>query len=311
LSKALNKNTVITIGGPTASGKSGFALVIAQKMNGVIINFDSMQLYNGLHILTAHPTKEDLEKAEHKLYSVLSPEEKLFSAAQWRELAIQEINNVIANNKLPILVGGTGFYQKALIDGLSPIPPTTQQTREMLKQKHTELGGTEFFNQFALADPITSKSIDSHNTQRIMRAWEVLIDTGKPLHEWHKVPPVTTGEKFDFFNINILPDRDILYKNCDLRFEIMLEQGALKEVENFKNKYSNMDIPLNNALGYKELCDYIDGNISLGAAKTASQQSTRNYAKRQVTWFKNQVKTAATVINPKAEIDNIILQLSK
>lgn len=300
------KQIVIAIGGATASGKSGLALALAKKLNGTVINFDSMQLYKGLPILTAQPSIEDYKEIEHKLYSHLQPEEN-FSAIKWRNAALDEISRLEALDKTPILVGGTGFYLKALIEGLSPIPETDPEIRNNLIQKYKETGIDAFFKEFAKLDKLTSTKIDPSNSQRIIRAWEVLLSTGKPMAEWQKEPLIPPPSHLLFYVINLTPDREILYSSCNSRFKTMIDNGAIEEIKKFKEIYGlNPQISLTKALGYKELCEYIDGNLSLAEASEKASQITRNYAKRQTTWFKNQLKPDITISDPKNDAQPII-----
>jgi len=300
-----NKQLVIAIGGATASGKSGLALTLAQKLNGVILNYDSLQLYDGLPILTAQPSDKDYATVEHRLYSFADPKDS-FSAVKWRSAALKEIDDLRAENKTPILVGGTGFYIKTLLEGLSPIPEADLKIRETLIEKHHTIGGKAFFEEFALVDSITSANLDPANTQRVIRAWEVLLATGKPLAEWQKEPLIAPPEHLAFYVINLMPPREILYHSCNTRFEKMLDMGGMEEVTEFKHKYEGIEVTLNKALGYKELCYYLDNKITLKEAIEKAQQATRNYAKRQTTWFNNQIKANVTLDTADKGIDYIV-----
>lgn len=300
-----NKKPVLVIGGPTASGKSGLALLMAEQFDGVIVNCDSMQVYNGLPILTAQPIREYFDRAPHKLYSVFEPLE-MCSATKWRELAIEEINSAHSKNQLPIVAGGTGFYINALIRGLSPIPDIDSEIREKLNKKHQEMGTKEFFSEFKKLDPVTAKLLDSQNPQRIIRAWEVLEGTGKCLSEWQLVPPIPPPNDFDFKVVTIMPDREKLYEKCNKRFEWMFNSGAIDEVVEFKEKYPIEKMSLKNALGYKEVCEYLEGTMSKDDAIDRSQKITRHYAKRQMTWFRHQIKPDVNITEPKEEALDLV-----
>ncbi len=302
---SINKKPVLIIGGPTASGKSGLALLVAEQFGGDVINCDSMQVYNGLPILTAQPTAEDFDRAPHKLYSVFEPFE-MCSATKWRELAIKEINSAHSKNQLPIIAGGTGFYINTLIKGLSPIPDIDPEIRKKLCEMHQEMGTLKFFNEFEKLDHVMAKLLDSQNSQRIIRAWEVLEGTGKSLSEWQLMPPIPPPNDFDFKVVTIMPDREKLYAKCNSRFEWMFDSGAIDEVVEFKEKYPIEDMSLKNALGYKEICDYLEGVVSKEDAIKKSQQTTRHYAKRQMTWLRHQIKPDINITKPKEEVSDLV-----
>jgi tRNA dimethylallyltransferase len=282
---------VVIIGGPTASGKSSLAVGLAQEANGVIINADSMQLYRGLPLLTAQPSLQEQSEAPHRLYNTLAPDD-ICSAARWRGMALDEIDSALQKNKLPIIVGGTGFYINSLLKGLSPIPEVPAEIRARAIARQKELGNPGLHAELSLRDPETAARLDAYNTQRVTRAWEVLEATGKGLAYWHKALPLPPPMHFDFLTVTLIPPRETLYKKCDDRFTQMLEMGALEEAEKFRSEKNSAGIqssPLDKALGYQELCDYMDGAITMKTAIEKSQQDTRNYAKRQTTWFRNQI----------------------
>lgn len=280
---------VLIIGGPTASGKSGLALDIAQKKNGVVINADSLQIYRGLPLLTAQPSENDLQTAPHRLYAVLAPDE-VCNAATWRTLALTAIDDTLHENKLPIVVGGTGFYIKTLLEGISPIPEIDPVIRAELVQKQKEMGNPAFHAAFEKIDPVMAKKLDPLNTQRVMRAWEVLIGTGKSLAEWQALPREKPPAHLRMIVISLLPEREKLYQQCNGRFKKMIADGALDEVRSFQHEGS----PLTHALGFQELSAHLSGQLSLEDAVEQAQQSTRHYAKRQMTWFRHQIKAELT-----------------
>jgi len=227
-------------------------------------------------------------------------------------LALKEIDDVIASGRTPILVGGTGFYLKALLDGLSPIPEANLEIRAQLTEKCQAMGTAQFFEEFKKLDPITAANIDPFNTQRIIRAWEVLISTGKALSAWHKEPLIAPPEYLSFYNLTVIPEREDLYSACNKRFDIMLASGAIDEVSEFDKLYGrNSALPLTKALGYSEISSYLNSEISIDEAREKSQQITRNYAKRQVTWFKNQINANICVNSPKTEFDAILAKINK
>lgn len=282
---------VLVIGGPTASGKSGLAVDLAVTMNGVVINGDSMQVYDGLPLLAAQPDADDLAAAPHKLYRCLAPDQPC-SAARWRDMALREIAAAHAAGKLPIVVGGTGFYLKTLMKGISPIPDIPADVRADLNAQLAAMGNQAFHAWLAEKDPVMASRLAPGNSQRLVRAMEVLTHTGKSLAAWQEGAPEGTPDHLDFFFITLLPPRDALYAQCNKRFDMMMDAGALAEAAAFTKAYPTQDagaVPLKKALGYPELAAYQRGDMSLEEAKIKATQSTRHYAKRQMTWFRNQL----------------------
>jgi tRNA dimethylallyltransferase len=287
---------VLIIGGPTASGKSGLALAVAEASNGTVINADSMQVYAGLPIITAQPSRADMEKAPHRLYAALSPAE-VCSAASWRELALREIRTAQAGGRLPVIVGGTGFYIKTLLEGMSPIPDIPARFRAEAAALQKELGNAAFHQELARRDPLTAAKLDPFNTQRLVRAFEVLLGTGKSLAEWQSAPRTGPPDGLRFLTAVLQPPREILYAACDARFSTMLATGALEEAREFSERVT-ADTALSKALGYPELRAHLAGKTSLEEAAALARQSTRNYAKRQTTWFRNQIQADVILESP-------------
>lgn len=278
----------LVIVGPTASGKSALALDLAQRLDGVIINLDAMQVYHELDILTARPSAADLAQAPHRLYG-FQPAKEAYSAALWRDQAMAEITQAAAAGQLPILCGGTGFYLQALLEGLSPIPEIPQTIRQQLRATHSEIGGSAFKQKLARLDPITAARLHDGDRQRLIRAMEVAVATGLPLSDWHQRS--NTG----MANIRPLifvmsPPRESLYQRCDQRFLTMLATGALDEAAQLDALGLAPDLPAMKAVGVPQLIDYIHQKITLEHAIEISQRNTRRYAKRQLTWFTNQIK---------------------
>lgn len=285
-------HTIHIIAGPTASGKSAKAIELAQKLNGVIINCDSMQLYDDLPILSAQPSEDDKALVPHRLYGTLHPNE-VCSAGNWRELVEPVINEVFADSKTPIICGGTGLYIKALIEGLSPMPDIPSEVRERVVKKHDQLGAEKFYAELEKRDPEMAARFHVNHKARIIRAMEVLEATGKSLSEWQKLDRLGPPEHWRFDVHKILPEREKLYDRCNKRFEWMLDNGALEEVAAFENRLKEGDVnegvPLCKALGFKQLRAHLNGEMDIDEAVTIAQGITRRYAKRQVTWFKNQL----------------------
>lgn len=283
--------SIYIVAGPTASGKSARALELAQQHNGVIINCDSMQIYDALPLLAAQPCAQDLKAAPHKLYGALHPNEPC-SAGGWRMMAEPLIEAALSSGQAPIICGGTGLYIKALTDGLSPIPPVPAAVRAQGEALMAALGCPAFYDALIARDPLMEGRFHPNHSARILRAWEVLEATGKSLAYWQAQPLVPPPAHWDFKLEMILPPREKLYANCDYRFTQMLEAGALEEVAAFKARCESGEINagalITNALGFKSLCAYLDGACSLDEAVTQAQTDTRRYAKRQMTWFRNQ-----------------------
>ncbi len=287
---------VLIIVGPTASGKSGLAVAVAEALSGAVINADSMQMYQGLPILTAQPSAADYAKAPHRLYAALPPAD-ICSAARWRDMAQDEIRKAQAENRLPVIVGGTGFYIKTLLLGISPIPDIPASFRHEAAALQKELGNPGFHQELARRDPAIAAKLDPLNTQRLIRAFEVLAATGKSLAEWQAVPRIGPPEDLRFLTVVLQPPRALLYAACDGRFGQMLERGALEEARTFSEQVPD-NTALSKALGYPELLAHLAGKTSLADAVTLAQQSTRNYAKRQVTWFRHQIQADMVLESP-------------
>ena len=281
-----DKNVVV-IGGPTASGKSGMALDIAEAFGGTVINADSMQLYADLDVLTARPGAEDLARVPHRLYGVLPASER-GSAARWRDMALAEIAAAHAAGRLPVVVGGTGLYLRTLMEGLSAVPSIPEDIRKAAHARLRELGGEAFRAELVARDPASAK-LNPGDTTRLTRAWEVLEATGHPLSYWQTQTAEGAPEGLAFTVLVLDPPREALYANCDRRFRVMMGQGALEEVRRLDAQNLDPDLPAMKALGVPELSAHLRGELSLDEAIALAQQSTRRYAKRQVTWFRHQL----------------------
>lgn len=285
------QQTVLVIGGPTASGKSGLALSVAKAAGGIVINADSVQLYDGLGTLTAQPSPEDKAQAPHRLYACLKPQDAC-TAAAWRTMALEEIAAAKKSGALPVIVGGTGFYIKALLEGLSPLPAVPQDVRAATVAHAQKIGHAAFFAELQALDPATSAKLDPANPQRALRAREVLEATGRGLAQWQAQPRQTPPAHLRFVTVALLPPRDVLYARCNARFAQMLKAGALDDVRAFDALRETLHVPdtapLLKALGYAELSATTRGEMTLDAATQKACATTRHYAKRQTTWFRNQ-----------------------
>ncbi len=282
-----NSPALILIGGPTASGKSALAVELAQKVNGVIINADSMQVYAGLPILTAQPDENQLNLIPHRLYGVLDPAEAC-SAGRWRTLAQQAIKDVVKSGQTPILVGGTGMYFSALLGGLADIPEIPTHVRETGRQLYDEIGEDNFRFELSKSDEDSARKIRFGDRQRLLRAWEVVTHTGTPLGVWQKQS--AAHHEYSDYALDyhlVMPERDALYAACNKRFDSMIEHGALEEVKALLARQLDPVLPAMKILGVRELASYLRGEMSLELAVEKAKQATRNYAKRQMTWFRH------------------------
>ncbi len=286
------KNKIHIVAGPTASGKSAAALDLAKNLNGIIINCDSLQIYDALPILTAQPSDEDKDQIPHQLYAALHPND-ICSAGTWREMVEPIIEHALQNSQTPIICGGTGLYIKALTDGLSPMPDTPEDVRARVVARFNEIGPEAFHAELKAKDPIMAARFHVNHKARIIRAMEVLEATGKSLSYWQNIERTPPPSHWDFKWHKVLPPRETLYEQCNARFEKMLEQGALYEVRDFDARIQAGEIrpvaPICKALGFKELRAYLSGEISKEDAITSAKTLTRNYAKRQMTWIRNQL----------------------
>ena len=289
----MKQSPVIVIGGPTACGKSGLALAIAENFDGIIVNADAIQVYRDLRILTARPTEDEEKSIPHRLYGILDAKESC-SAGTWQALALKEIENIQNTGKLPIIVGGTGLYLKALTEGIAPIPKIPLSVRKSVREFYSEVGKAEFYTQFTKKDPITAARIQPNDAQRLMRAWEVMEATGKSISLWQEEKMQSPNLKFTM--VVGTPLREDLYAACDKRIFNMISDGVLEEVKalmiRFQNEKFN-NLPVFKAIAFKEFSSYLAGDTTLDIAITKAQQQTRRYAKRQMTWFRNQTNIEA------------------
>lgn len=293
------KRPALLIAGPTASGKSALALAAARAFGGVVINADSMQVYDVLRVVTARPSAEDEQQAPHALYGVLPPSETC-SAARWRDMAAAEMEKAWAAGKLPIITGGTGLYIRTLQRGISPIPDIPAPIRDAARALLEENGNAAFHALLAARDPVMASRLDMGNSQRLVRAWEVIEATGRSLADW-QADPLEGAVKADWLSFALLPPRDWLYGNCANRFRRMVETGALDEVRALMALELDPALPAMKALGVPELAAHLRGKLDLGAAIEAANQATRNYAKRQVTWFRHQLDASTPIFEKFSE----------
>ena len=286
------EHTIHIIAGPTASGKSARALELARETNGVIINCDSKQIYDAMPVLTAQPSVDELAEIPHRLYGHLHPND-VCSAGNWREMVIPVIAEVIEHGQTPIICGGTGLYINALMKGFSPIPDIPQEVRDATNKMQEDLGNPAFFEALKKRDPVMADRLHPYHTARLLRAWEVIEATGKSLAEWQKIAPEPPPEGWGFDVELIVPPREQVRENCHTRFVNMLDEGAIDEVIAFQKRIDEgdvrADVPMARAHGFRFLRSYLNGEISKEEAIEKSVTETRQYAKRQVSWFRNQL----------------------
>ena len=275
----------IMIAGPTASGKSKLAIEMANRMNGIIINADSMQLYEDLSVLTARPSDADMALAPHRLYGVLNGDIRA-SVALWLDMAATEMRQAWDAGKIPIIIGGTGMYLNAGLSGLAPIPEVPDAIHDAAVALHKDIGGGAFRQALAEYDPVTAKRLFDGDTQRLVRAMGVVKATGRPLSAWQQDPHEGAFEGVAM-TVKLLPSRDILYQRINDRFDMMLEAGALDEVKRLVERKLDPGLPVMKALGVRQLSAYLDGNIDKAEAGHHAKQDSRQYAKRQMTWLRN------------------------
>ena len=282
------KSKIILISGPTASGKSSFAIKLAKKVNGEIINADSMQVYKELKILSARPNLKEQKNVKHHLYGFHSVEDN-FSTGDWLKLTLQKIKEIKKIKKIPILVGGTGLYFKALTNGLVNIPNIPIQFKNKIRSMHNRLGQKSFYLALKKIDPLSKDNINPTDTQRSIRAYEVKKFTKKSLFEWF-ANTKSLFKQEDFIKIYIEYPRSKLISKINKRVERMIRSGAIIEVKKFKKMNINLSNSSNKLIGINEIEQYLKEVISLEKMIELISIRTRQYAKRQSTWSRGQMK---------------------
>lgn len=283
----MTQQLVVFLGGATGSGKSTLAIEIARQFNGVLVNSDSVQLYSEIPILTAYPTDDQIAQVPHRLYGVLSTEDRL-TAAHWASMAAEEVRKIWAEGRLPIVVGGTGLYFKTLQEGLSPIASVPDVIRRAAVDRLASVGLEAFYEEIKSCDPKSAARIAPGDTQRILRVWEVFHATQMPLSDWHRLPLEPYLPEAEFCKILLDPPRKILKERINKRAEVMISLGALKQVERLKTFNLAPQHPLRKALGVSACLDLLDGEITKDMMLEKLKIQTHQYAKRQATWFRHQ-----------------------
>ena len=291
------KSKIILIYGPTASGKSLFATKLAKKIKVEIINADSMQVYKELNILSARPLKKDYQKIKHHLYGFQSVKKK-FSTGDWLKLVNLKIKDIKKRNKIPILVGGTGLYFKALTDGLTNIPNIPIKFRKKIRLLHDKIGSKKFFLKLIKEDPFAQNHINLHDTQRVIRAYEIKLFTKKSMYVWFKNTKSNYKQK-DFYKIYIDFPRDKLLERINSRVRQMIKKGAVLEVKRFIELKIPKSKSAHKAIGINEIREYIHKKIQISELIEKISIKTRQYAKRQSTWGRGNMRNLHK-INPKS-----------
>jgi len=299
-----HKSKIILIAGPTASGKSNFALKLAKKIKGEIINADSMQVYKQLQILTARPKKKNLKKIRHHLYGFCDVKKK-YSTGEWLKLLIKKIKDIRKRKKVPIIVGGTGLYFKALTDGLVKIPNIPMKTRNKIRLMQKKLGQTGFYNKLLKLDPLIKNKIEKNDIQRSIRAYEIKHQTKKSIIEWFKKTKIFFSSD-EFIKLYIDYPREMLINRISLRVDDMFRDAVIEEVVRFNKLKVKKENSSNKVIGIKEITNLLNKQCTLEQTKELIVIKTRQYAKRQVTWARGQMQSWQK-INPK----NLSLILKK
>jgi len=276
--------TVFVIAGPTAAGKSKFSLDLAKKLNGIIINSDSMQVYKNLSILTARPTTEEMNNVEHSLYGYVDGG-KRYNVEKWCKDASKVIEESFEKNTIPILVGGTGLYINTLINGIINIPSIPEEIKIESEKILTKFGKDFLINQIKNIDPDSLNEININDNVRLRRIWEVFETTGKKFSEWKLNENKSFIKNYNFKLILFLPDRKKNYEIVNSRFIKMINRGAIEEVKNLLGENLNESLPVMRAHGVPEIKKYLENETTLEECIVKGQQVTRNYVKRQHTWW--------------------------
>jgi tRNA dimethylallyltransferase len=287
VSSQVNSKAVL-IAGPTASGKSALALALAQKTGGAVINADSMQVYQDLRVITARPTRQEEAQVPHRLYGHVDAA-VIFSAGSWLVDAAGVLSEARGQNRLPIFVGGSGLYFKALTRGLSAVPPIPAELREGVRARLERDGVEALHAELRQRDPASAERLKPRDRTRIARALEVVESTGRSLTDWHRegLPPLLPDGEFSALFLS--PDRDQLYARIDARFDAMLKAGALEEVARLAARKLDPLLPAMKAHGVPALIRHLNGELTLDEAAAIGRADTRHYAKRQFTWFRHQL----------------------
>lgn len=301
------KEKVVVLIGPTAVGKTNTSIQLAKKFDGEIISGDSMQIYKGMDVGTAKITEEEKKGIPHHLLDIREPHES-FSVAEFQQLVRKKISEIHSRGKLPMIVGGTGLYiQSVLYDYQFTDTPGDENYRRELEEDFIEKGNEWLHNKLYEIDPVSATNIHPNNSRRVIRALEIFHCTGKPMSKY--LEEQTKELQYDAAVLGLTMDREQLYERINLRVELMLEEGLLEEVESLYNK-GVKNVQSVQAIGYKELYEYLDGTITLDRAVENLKQNSRRYAKRQLTWFRNKMDVAWFDMTDSGQHQKIIKDIS-
>ena len=300
---------VIVIAGPTCSGKTDLALILAEKLNGEIISADSRQIYKYLDIGTAKPSSSELESIFHYFINILEPDQQ-YNASMFENDALETIKKITGREKVPVVVGGSGLYIKALVDGIFDIVGTDEIYREHLLQMKKERGNEFLYKELQKVDPESSSKMLPQNWKRIMRALEVYRLSGKTIGELQK--EYKREVDFNFVQFGLKWERSVLYRNIEKRVDKMIKDGLVEETEGILAKGFDKNLNSLNTVGYKEIITYLEGGITLDRAVDLIKRNTRRFAKRQVTWFGAdnritwfEINPPDTIIHPENDLKKI------
>ncbi len=279
----------IIVCGPTASGKTGYAHKLALKLDAEIVNADAMQIYRQFPIITAAPSANLQAELPYHLYNFLDIDQD-FSVIKYVKLASQKIKEITKRNKLPIIVGGSGMHINSLISGYHNIPDIPEKVRNEITELREEMGAEAFFTKLSQLDPIAGQKLNQNDTQRVIRAYNVVTQTDKSIYSWQQAEKINLLAEYEFENILLMPERSFLYQICESRLDDLFTNGIIEEVESAIKKYDQrITGSALKTVGVREIISYIQGIITKKEAKELIAQKTRNYAKRQITWFTHQL----------------------
>lgn len=290
---------IIVIGGPTASGKSALATDLAKAFDGVVINADASQVYQHIPVISAAPSEDEKQGIEHCLYGYLD-EATNGNVFMWLNSAVDCVHKIWKKGKTPVFVGGSGLYIQNLVQGTTPIPETPPETRLKVSEELEKYGLQYIYEQLSKKDESAAKMLSPNDKTRICRAYEIFLSTGKSISQWYQLPMEQKLPKAEFFNISLLPQKPELDNRCAARFSAMLKNGAIEEVKYLLSRNLSPTLPAMTAKGVPELASFLKGEISIETATELAVVHTRQYAKRQLTWFRH--KFNADIILPECYI---------
>lgn len=300
-----SKITVIV--GPTCSGKTYLSFKLAEKIPSEIISADSRQIYKHLNIGTAKPSIQQLQNVPHHLISILDPSEN-FDVSIFEKEAEVAIENIFNKNKTPIVVGGSGLYIKALIDGIFDTAEKDEEYRKTLLQKRKDFGNEVLYDELKKVDPVSAVKMLPQNWKRVIRALEVLHTTGEPIWKHHQLQ-LSKEKKYNFLQFGLNWERKLLYENINHRVDSMIENGLVEEVKNVLSLGYDKNLNSLNTVGYKEIVQHLEGEISLDKAIELIKRNTRHYAKRQMTWFRKDERIHWFDVKDSNQLDSIANQI--